>query len=163
MKAKEIRNVLMKGNSEDLKRRRKIILLSALGLLDFSFISLYQTGIIKNMPDIPLPVFDSNKVNSSKKAYVMGLPDAPVSALAYASNLVFASAGGNKKTGRKDIFDTLLSASVIGNAAGAAYYLYEMIFQEKKICIYCLAGAVINFASAAILFPVIKRSRKRVI
>jgi len=53
MKAKAIRKQLLKGSSEDLERRRKIIALSALGLLDFSIISLYQTGIIKKLPDLP--------------------------------------------------------------------------------------------------------------
>jgi len=64
-----MRDALRTGHNEDLDTRRKVILLSALGLVDFSIISLYQTGVIKSLPDLPFEVFDSNKVNASEDAY----------------------------------------------------------------------------------------------
>lgn len=85
MKTIDIRQALLNGSSDDLKRRRKVIALSALGLADFSIISLYQTGVIKKLPDLPFDIFDSNKVNASPDAYIMGVPDGPVSAIVYAS------------------------------------------------------------------------------
>ena len=72
-----IRDVLRTGHNEDLDARRKVILLSALGLVDFSIISLYQTGVIKHLPDIPHPLFDSDKVNAWEDAYMFGAPDGP--------------------------------------------------------------------------------------
>jgi hypothetical protein len=77
MNVMAIRNVLRIGSSEDLDRRSKILCLSAIGLVDFSIISLYQTGVIKKLPDIPLPIFDSNKVNAAESAYQFGVPDGP--------------------------------------------------------------------------------------
>ncbi|MFZ6013754.1 MAG: vitamin K epoxide reductase, partial [Bacteroidota bacterium] len=73
MNAVAIRDALRDKQSDDLDRRRKIITLSAIGLLDFSIISLYQTGVIKKLPDFRLPIFDSNKVNASKEAYQFGV------------------------------------------------------------------------------------------
>ncbi len=73
-----MRDVLRTEHSEDLDRRRKVIGLSALGLVDFSIISLYQTGVIKSLPDLPFEVFDSNKVNASEDAYRFGAPDGPI-------------------------------------------------------------------------------------
>lgn len=161
MDAAAIRNVLRNEKSEDLDRRRQVIFLSALGLVDFSIISLYQTGVIKSLPDPPFPIFDSNKVNASKEAYQMGVPDGPVSAVAYALNMVLAAAGGSEETNRKPIYDVALGGVVLGNAAGAAYYLYDMLFKQKKICLYCLTGAAINFAAAVIIAPTVIKSFKK--
>ncbi len=134
MNTTAIRKELLTGETNDLNHRRKVIALSALGLVDFSIISLYQTGIIKRLPDIPHKLFDSNKVNAAPDAYMMGAPDGPISAVVYAATMVLASAGGSENSGRKPVCDVLLGAAVAGNAAGAAFYLYNMIFKQKKIC-----------------------------
>src|SRR3954447_1721925 len=158
MNALAIRNELRNNDSENMTDRRKIIWLSALGLVDFSAISLYQTGVIEKLPDLPFPIFDSNKVNASKEAYQFGVPDGPVSAVMYAATMVLAAASGSEQSGRKPVFDTLLGTTILGNTAGAIYYLYDMAFKQKKICLYCIAGAAINIASAVIVAPLVKRS-----
>lgn len=163
MKAMEIRNELREGVSDNLRRKRKIIALSALGLVDFSIISLYQTGVIKKLPDIPLPIFDSNKVNAANNAYILGVPDGPISATVYGLAMVLAAAGGSESTGRKPAFDVLLGAAIAGNAAGAVYYMYDMIFKQKKICLYCVTGALINIASAIIIAPVVLKGAKKLL
>lgn len=133
---------------EDVKSHnlRKIALLSTIGLLDFIPISLYQLGVIKHLPDFPGEIFDSDKVNASKEAQIAGLPDGPFSLFLYASNLLLTSAAiGRKK--KHHVFEYLLAANSIGQAAGGAFYLYNMIKVQKKICPYCVAGALINFAT----------------
>ncbi len=162
MDAQKIRNSLREDSSEDMERRRKIICLSAVGLADFSLISLYQTGVIKRLPDLPFSIFDTNKVNASQSAYRLGIPDGPVSSLAYSATMVLASAGGGKSAGRKPLLDVALGATVAGNAIGAIVYLNDMIFKQKKICIYCVTGAAINIASAVIIAPVILKSLKKI-
>jgi uncharacterized membrane protein len=142
----------IKMNNKDV--RKKILTLSAIGLVDFGVISMYQTGVFKRLPDLPGKIFDSNKVNAAPDAYIMGIPDGPISAVAYAAIMVLAAKGSNNNTKSKPLFDILLSSIILGNAAGAAYYMYNMIFKQKKICIYCVTGALINFASAAIVAPI---------
>jgi uncharacterized membrane protein len=161
MDAVAIREALRNGDSEDLDRRRKIILLSAFALCDFGFIALYQTGVIKKLPDIPLPIFDSNKVNGSKDSYQMGTPDATIATLNHAINIVLSAAGGNEAASRKPGFDVALGAVVLGNAAGAVRFMMNMITKQKKICIYCTTGAIINFTSAIIIAPVVIKSLRR--
>lgn len=158
MNAAAIRHELLNGTDEDLQKRRKILGLSALGLVDFAFLSLYQAGVIKRLPDLPLKAFDSNKVNASIDAYQMGAPDATISAWIYSTNIVLATAGGSKNSGRKPVLDLMLGATVAANAAGALYYLYNMAFYQKKICPYCVAGAAINIASAVIMKPLLMNS-----
>lgn len=161
MKAAKIRNELLHGNSKDLRRRRTVLTLSAIGLVDFAFISLYQSGVIKHMPDLPFKIFDSNKVNIAEDAYQMGAPDAPISALAYAGAMVLSTWGGSETAGRKPVHDVALGAVVAGNAVGAVYYLANMIFKQKKICLYCVVGAAINIASSIIIAPTVSNSLKK--
>lgn len=162
MDAIAIRNELRDGHSTALGARRKVVLLSALGLVDFSLISLYQTGIIRHLPDPPHRIFDSDKINASGEAYQFGAPDGPISATAYAVSMLLASAGGSEKTGRKPVLDIALGATVAGNAIGAIYYLGNMLFKQRKICPYCVTGAAINIASAIIIAPTVVRSVRKI-
>lgn len=146
-----------KGEAAD--NRRKIALLSAIGLLDFVPISLYQLGIIRHLPDFPGELFDSDYVNASDEAQVAGLPDGPVSLLMYAANLVLV-AGALKKKKKRNVFDYLIAGNSLGQAAGGAYYLYNMATEQKKICPYCVAGALINFASLVPLYRLFKGKNK---
>lgn len=161
MRAAAIRQELLTGNSEELQRRRKIVALSALGIVDFAFISLYQSGTINRMPELPFKAFDSNKVNAAEDAYMMGAPDATISTLAYAGAMVLSTWGGTEASGRKPVHDVALGAVVGSNAAGAIYYLFNMIFKQQKVCPYCIAGAAINIASAVIIAPVVMKSLRK--
>lgn len=137
--------------------RRKIAALSSLALIDFSAISLYQLGYIKSLPDIPGKIFDSNKVNASKDAVLFGLPDGVLSMGMYSLNLILAAAG-SKRGKKRSFYDYLLAGVVIGQASGAAHYLYNMAFVQKKICPYCVFGAAINFISLGPLLKLFKKS-----
>jgi len=46
-----IRNELRHGESDALRRRRGIVILAAVGAIDFAIISLYQLGAIRHLPD----------------------------------------------------------------------------------------------------------------
>lgn len=161
MRTAAIRQELLNSTDEDLQQRRKVLKLSALGMVDFAFISLYQSGAIKRLPELPLKVFDSNKVNAAPDAYQMGAPDGTISAWLYATNMVLATVGGTEASGRKPIHDVLLGSAVAANAAGAIYYIGDMAFKQKKICPYCIAGAAINIASAVIIAPTIFKAIKK--
>lgn len=129
--------------------------LSAIGLADFSLISLYQTGLIRHLPDLPFPLFDSDKVNASKSAYQFGIPDGPVSLAAYGLTMALTRIGDKDGEHRKPVADLALGAVVLGQAAGAAWYLGDMLFRQRKICLYCVAGALVNFASAVVTAPLV--------
>ena len=126
--------------------RRQIAVLSAAGVLDFSIISLYQLGVINKLPDFPGQLFDSNGVNASKDAKFVGIPDAPVSLTVFAANLLLTAAAIKQKK-KGNAFDWLLAGSVLGQAAGGAYYLYTMAAVQKKVCVYCATGALLSFAA----------------
>ncbi|RDV14984.1 hypothetical protein DXT99_11920 [Pontibacter diazotrophicus] len=155
-KEKTIIDKIRKDASEAAAYRRRIAALSALGLIDFSLISLFQLGFIKDMPDLPGKVFDTEKVNSSKDAVLLGMPDGVISLSSYAATILLATAATRfKKQSR--ILDVAMGGIILGQAAGAAQYLYKMAFVQKKVCIYCVAGAAINFATLSPLRKLFKR------
>lgn len=162
MKEKSLSPVAIIRKRSDRKafERRNIALLSAIGLIDFIPISLYQLGIIRHLPDLPGDLFDSDYVNASKEAQVAGLPDGPLSLLMYAANLVLVSGALKKK--KRNVFDYLIAGNSLGQAAGGAYYLYNMATEQKKVCVYCVAGALINFATLVPLYKLFSsRNKKR--
>jgi uncharacterized membrane protein len=164
MKPEEIRDVLRSEQSEDLDRRRKAVLLSAIGIADFSLISLLQSGVIRRLPDIPYPeVFDTNGINTSKTSYAMGVPDAAISTVMLAAKMALATAGGSEKASRKPFFDLLLGGVALGHAFGAAQMTYNMLFKKKKICIYCLTGAALIFSTAAVIAPTVLNNAKKIL
>lgn len=136
-----------------MERRRKVAGLAALGLVDFAVISLYQIGAIRHLPDLPGRLFDSDRVNASRRAYAMGLPDGTTGAGLYALILMLASAGGTRETGRHPVLDFLLAGAVAAAAGGAAHYLYDMVRHQKRACVYCIAGAGLNFSMVRWVLP----------
>ena len=63
-------------------------------------VSLLQTGIIRHLPDPPLPGFDSDKVNSSETACALGVSDGTLSLASPEANIPRAAWGGADRVER---------------------------------------------------------------
>ncbi len=146
------------ADDEAVVSRRHIAALATAGLADFSVISLFQLGYIKHLPDLPMDVFDSDSVNSSEDAVLLGVPDAPIALVGYAATVLLATAG-NAKGKHTKFFDLALSGIVLGQAFGGAHYLYKMAVVQKKVCLYCVAGALLNFAVLKPLYGLFRSRR----
>lgn len=142
---------IRKRSGKAAESRRNIGLLNAIGLINFVPVSLYQLGIIRHLPDLPGKLFDSDYVNASKDAQVAGVPDGTVGLLIYATNLVLVGVALKKKK-KGNVFDYMLAGNALAQAGGGAYYLYNMAARQKKICLYCMAGAFINLAALKPLY-----------
>ena len=155
-KKKSVIDKIRKDKSTETENRRSIAAKAAAGLADFSLISLLQLGFFRKLPDPPGKVFNTVKVNTSKDAVMMGMPDEVISLGGYALTMLLAVAASRfKKQSR--LLDMALGAVVLGQAAGAAQYLYKMAFVQKRICVYCVAGAAINFASLRPAYNLIRK------
>lgn len=152
---KSVIKKIRKDKSAEAENRRSVAALAAAGIVDFSLISLLQMGYFKKLPDLPGKVFDTVKVNTSKDAVIMGMPDGVISLGAYAATMFLATAATRFKK-RSRLLDLALGGLVLGQAVGAAQYLYKMAFVQKKVCLYCVAGAAINFASLKPVYSLIK-------
>lgn len=97
------------------------------------------------------------KVNTSKDAVILGMPDGVISLGAYAATMFLATAATRFKKNSR-LLDLVLGGIVLGQAVGAAQYLYKMAFVQKKVCLYCVAGAAINFASIKPVYKLIREN-----
>lgn len=152
-KPQELRHELQEGAGKGLSRRRKIIGLSLLGMAAMSAVSLFQTGIVKHLPDPPIEGFDSDKVNSSDTAYGLGIPDGTLSLASLAVNIPIAAFGGEDRAEETPLVPIAAAGKAVIEAAVAGWYFYQMPTKEKAWCGYCIIGALTNVGIAALTLP----------
>ena len=104
---------LRQSSEEFLPQRRGIAALSLLAMSSLELITLFQTGIIKHLPEVPLPGLhmDSQKVNSSSDAYAMfEVPDGIIGLGSYAATLGLAVMGGKDRSRKQPWIPLVLAA-----------------------------------------------------
>lgn len=156
--AQQLRRELQRGETDDLWRRRAIIGLSLVGVGAMAAVSLFQTGVIKHLPDPPVEGFDSDKVNSSDTAYMLGVPDGTISLASLAANIPLAAFGGSNRAQEEPLVPLIAAGKAAVEAAIAGWYFYQMPAKEKAWCGYCITGALANFGIAALSLPEAKRA-----
>ena len=150
----QLRQELQKGDTPDLRLRRAIIGLSLVGMASMAIVSLFQTGVIKHLPDPPLDRFDSDKVNSSETAYHWGVPDGTVSMASHAINVSIAATGGSDRSREQPWLPLVAAGKTAAEAAVAARYLfYEMPIVQKTWCGYCIVDALMHIGTFALTLP----------
>lgn len=150
----ELSRQLRTGTSEDLQRRRWIVGLSLLGVAAGQVVTLFQTGIIKRLPDPPMDVFDSTKVDASEYAYKRGnMPDAPAMIGTYALTSALASMGGENRATEQPWIPIAMTAKIAGDIATNAVLLKEEWQGNEKLCFYCQTATVVSLVSLALALP----------
>lgn len=124
--------------------RRWIIGLSTVGAANMTLGTLRQTGVIRHLPDPPLPGFDSNKVITSPQAFALGIPDAPVALSGLLANIPLALAGGRDRDERRPWLPVCIAAKAVVEVAVAGWYLVQMRTKLHAWCAYCLLGASVS-------------------
>jgi uncharacterized membrane protein len=159
-KPQQLRKELQNSEKSDIKLRRAVIGLSLLGIGAMTAVSLFQTGIVKHLPDPPIDGFDSDKVNSSDTAYALGIPDGTLSLASLAANIPLAAFGGENRAEEQPLIPLAIAAKSTVEAAVAGWYFYQMPTKEKAWCGYCILGAAANFGIAALTLKEAKRAWK---
>jgi uncharacterized membrane protein len=153
-KVRQFREELQHGMSPDLRRRRAIIAFSLIGMGSMAFVSAFQTGLIKHLPDPPLNRFQSDEVNSSETAYHWGVPDGTVSLAGHATNIVLAAYGGPRRAIDLPWLALMACTKAAAEAAVAVRYLfYEMPIVQKKWCGYCIVDALAHMGTFVTTLP----------
>ncbi|MDQ3649218.1 MAG: vitamin K epoxide reductase family protein [Acidobacteriota bacterium] len=158
MKRQQLCRELQEGRTDDLWRRRAIIGLSLVGAAAMTAVSLFQTGVIKHLPDPPIESFDSDKVNSSDTAYALGVPDGTLSLASLAANIPLAAFGGANRAAEQPLVPLVAASKAAVEAVVAGWYFYQMPAKEKAWCGYCIVGALCNFGIAALTLPEAKKA-----
>lgn len=155
---------LRTAQTPDLSRRRGIIGLSMVGAAAGAIVTLYQTGIVKHLPDPPLGIFDSDAVDASTYAYKRGnAPDAPAMLVTYGLTAWLASAGGRDRARRHPWLPVALLAKTVVDSATALQLAREEWSTNEKLCAYCQAATVASIASAALAVPEAVKGLRRLL
>lgn len=148
-----LRHDLKTAETDDLWRRRAIIGLSLAGMASMAAVSLLQTGIVRRLPDPPIPRFNSCAVNSSDTAYALGVPDGTLSLASFAANVPLAAWGTADRAQEQPWIPLAIAGKAAVEAIVSSWYFLQMPLKEKAWCGYCVVAALASAGVFALTLP----------
>lgn len=145
---------LRHGQSSDLTRRRWIIGLSLPGVAAGQLVTMYETGIIRRLPNDRIGPIDSNKVNKSDYGYSrFGSPDAVPMIVNYGITAWLASAGGKNRAANHPTLPIALTAKAAVDLATTLKLGQEEWSENKKLCAYCQTATLASAVTLLLSLP----------
>ena len=152
--AERVSDDLRRRTSPHLRRRRRQTALVLGATAAMGLVSLYQTGLVKHLPDPPLPGFDSDRVDASGEAYeTFKTPDGTLGIASYGATLALVGMGGAERAGERPWIPLLAAAKLAYDGAGAAWLTAEQITKHRALCFYCLLASAATWAAVAESVP----------
>lgn len=150
MNATRLSYELRRTSGGYLKQRRAIVGLSLAAIGAMGLISLYQTGVIRHLPDPPLPKLNADKVDGSAEAYsLFDTPDSVLGLGNYAATLGLAAMGGKNRARMSPWIPIALAAKTAFDAFQGVRLLVDQTVKQKAYCAWCLLAAAASIA----MFP----------
>ena len=154
MTPRQLSHELRNDVTPDLTRRRWILGLSLIGVAAGKLVSLFQMGILRSLPDPPLRVFDSPKVDSSDYAYRrLNMPDAPLMIVTYGLTACLAAAGGKNRAEQNPALPIALAGKALLDTATNLKLAREEWQENRKLCSYCQTATLVSLASVVLALP----------
>lgn len=100
-------------------------------------VALYQTGMLKRLPDPPFRVFNSERITKSKAAHPLGIPDAILGLASFAATLSLILLARRHPTAR-----TLLGAKLTLDVSAAAINASRQVISFGELCSWCTGTAL---------------------
>ena len=117
-------------------------------------VSLYQTGIVRHLPDPPLPGFDSDRVDASGQAYeTLKTPDATLGVASYGATLALIGMGTADRARSQPWIPLAAAAKLAYDSAGAAWLTAEQISKHRALCFYCLLASASTWGELIHVLP----------
>jgi hypothetical protein len=139
---------------ESAARRRGVAALSLLAAGSMGVVASFQLGLVRQLPDPPLPGFDPEKVAGSGDAYaLMGIPDAILGLGSYTLTFGLAAIGEGDRTASMSWPSLALAAKVLLDAAYAGRKALGQWPQHRALCSWCLVAAGASLASVPLAIP----------
>jgi uncharacterized membrane protein len=152
--ASELSRELRRGTGDRLARRRGIAALSLVAVGSMGMISLYQLGLIKHLPEPPLPRLNADKVDASAEAYKkLSMPDAVLGLNSYAVTLALTAMGGEDRVRTAPWIPLVLAAKVAVDAVQAGKLTWDQWAEHRAFCSWCLLAAGATFATVPLAVP----------
>ena len=137
-----------------LARRRAVIALSLLASGTMGLITLYQTGLIRHLPEPPLPRLDADEVDAAPEAYaILATPDGALGLASYATTVVLAAMGRADRAERQPWVPLGLAAKVGLDALFSLKLTWDQWSKHRAFCSWCLLASLASFVSVPLVVP----------
>jgi hypothetical protein len=152
--AEQLRHELRFGSDWTLRRRRTVAGLSLVTLSSLGLVALYQLGMLKRLPEPPLPGLDAAKVNGSLEAYrTLAAPDAVLGLGSYAVTLGLAAMGGQHRAKSRPWISLALAAKAAVDVMQAAKLTRSSWVHYRAFSLYSLTAAAATFVTLPLVLP----------
>ena len=152
--AERVSDDLRRRTSPHLQHRRRQTALMLGATAAMGVVALYQTGLVRHLPDPPLPGFDSDRVDASGEAYeTLKTPDATLGIASYGATLALVGMGGAERAEGRPWIPLLAAAKLAYDGAGAAWLTAEQITKHRALCFYCLLASAATWGALADAVP----------
>lgn len=134
--------------------------------LCMQLIGLFQMGLIKHLPEPPLPHLDADKVDSAAQAYSpfwLPMPDAFLGLVSYAVTAALAVVGPADRVQRYAWVPLLLGLKVLVDAVQAGRLTYDQWAKHQAFCFWCLVAAFATFVAIPLAAPEAYAAAKRLL
>lgn len=150
----ELSRQLRTADGGFLSERRRIVgcALGAAGSM--GLVALYQMGLIRHLPEPPLPFLDADKVDRSEQAYSwLSMPDGLIGLNSYTTTAALASVGGIDRAERIPWLPLVLALKTAVDAAQAAKLTRDQWTEHRAFCVWCLLAAGCSFGAVTFALP----------
>jgi len=152
--AEAVSDALRRGADEFLSRRRRTAALSLLSIGSLGVVAAYQNGLVRHLPEPPLPRLDADRVDASGEAYqYLKTPDAALGIASTAATLILAGMGDANRRHERRWIPLALSAKTILDAGFGMFLTGEQATKHKRFCSWCLLAALASVASVPQTLP----------
>ena len=152
--AEAVSDALRRGSGPFLDGRRRTAMLQTAAAGTLAVVGLYQFGVLRSVPEPPLPGLDAGRVDASGEAYQMlHTPDAALGIASAGVSLVLAGMGAANRHEDQPWIPLALLAKSLVDAAGGAYLFAEQVTKHKKICSWCTVSAGLLIATVPTVLP----------
>jgi uncharacterized membrane protein len=154
MKPEDLSKVVRETSNLTMSRRRGVIglLLAAAGSM--GLIALFQSGVIRHIPEPPLPALDADKVDASAEAFKrFEVGDAFLGFVSYGVTMTLAAMGPPDRVDRQPWIPLVLAGKIAFDVATAAKLSIDQWTKHKAFCFWCLVAGTATFATAPLATP----------
>jgi uncharacterized membrane protein len=138
----------------DLARRRWMLGLQLVGVFAGATVGMFQMGMLKRLPDLPLRRFDATRVDASEYGYKYGqTPDALWMIAQYAVSAILVGMGGNDRARDMPAVPLALSAKLLADVGTNLFLARQEWKYNKALCGYCQSATLASIMSFALSLP----------
>jgi uncharacterized membrane protein len=162
--AERVSDDLRRHDDPLLDRRRRVAALSLVAAGAMGAVAAYQHGLVRRLPEPPLPVFAADEVDASGEAYAtLEMPDSSLGLISYGVTLALAGIGAQDRHRTRPLVPLALAAKVLAEAAGGLFLAAEQATRHRRFCSWCLVASAASLAMVPQVLPEARLAARRLL